>query len=710
MGRKRRDYPTVLTLDDAVETLSHIANYEQDRLLPVDEELANTEVYPLSYRSIHWLDGADADATVELVRQTFRVIHDHLDHIYKLEGRVLQSEEELEGIKSIMVIVGEAAKKLDHYTDFFHARTGLSVRDLDEFKKLQRFYHTRVARPISERTLSHWILGLSEGNSGTTPEVTLKGKRTIVDLDAVKRDTAYELFNLRKEDGSRFFSPKLIRNIKLACDFGDDLNSPVYDEPLYMVEAWLDQQTQQASSKILNKILPHFQKVLLNREPSGFSSFSTPLKKAFFALMLAANPQNSREEHPTKSSSEYFQDFQKYLQRALGSHLYEHMVVYPPGKNDPGTLLLEATEAICEALYSQQDSLKSLLHPVNDLIHDALQEIRDTEKTPSKRAWKRLTKDYKALERLVRRHPRGPLTHILKTFEEEAPQYFDSLHQGNLPGLLYTLTDGTQCIRIPAPVTQEFINKAEINDAFKGFLRSTKKAGKKHLYINLQARNSWREGARCTAIEHLQHHPEYGEAIVVVTLDKESDFYRQTGGFKGINSAEAFLSTFKHQLEHKESGFSFPKAVWKALNKGFIDVTLKNVHQHFFGAKNVLTQEQRRAFIEVFYLLLELKLIEIVTPNSFSLSCKDGVDVGAAATAELFLFLKLLNQKILTESDWEQVNLMIYGPALLVRERIPLSIPFGRMENMLRCIEAARDEWGKQVPSFDVNFPVNKGF
>ena len=138
MGRKRKDYPTVLTLDEAVETLSHIANYEQDAFLPEGLELGENEeeTYPLSYRNIHWLDGADADTTVEIVRQTFRVILDHLDHLYKQEEKILQSEDELEGIKSIMVVVGEAAKKLDLYTDYFHARTGQSVKDLDEFKKL----------------------------------------------------------------------------------------------------------------------------------------------------------------------------------------------------------------------------------------------------------------------------------------------------------------------------------------------------------------------------------------------------------------------------------------------------------------------------------------------------------------------------------------------------------------------------------------------
>lgn len=703
MGRKRKDYPTVLTLDDAVETLSHIANYEQESLLADD-----AEAYPLSHRSIHWLDGADADTTVELVKQTFRVIHDHLDQLYKQEGKVLQSEEELEGIKSIMVIVGEAAKKLDHYTDFFHARTGQSVRDLDEFKKLQRFYHNRVARPISERTLGHWILGLSEGKSASTPEATLKGKRSVVDLDAVKRDTAYELFNIRKEDGTRFFSPKLIRNIKLACDFGDNINSPVNDDPLYSIETWFDHQTQLASRKILTRILPKFQKILINQVPADLEPLSTLLKKAFFALMLAANSQNSNAEQSVKSSSEYFEDFLNYLQRSLESHPYEHMVVYPPQKNDPGIPVLETIEALCDALYQQQDGHQTLLHPVNDLIYDALQELRDTEETLSKRAWERLVKDEEALERLLRRHPRGPLTHILKTFEEEVPQPFDPLQQGNLPGVVYTLSDGTRCIRLPAPIVQESIDKAEINDAFKGFLRSYKKSGKMHLYINLQAKKSWRESARCTALEHLQQHADLKDAIVVVTLDKESDFYRQTGDFKGLNSAKAFLNTFKHQLGSEKSGFYFPEKVWKSLNQGFIETTLHQVHQMFFGGKNVLTQEQRRSFIEIFYLLLEPKLIEIISPNSFSLSCKDAIDVGAIATAELFLFLKLLKQEILTESDWEQINLMLYGPALLVRERTPLTIPFGRLESALRCIEAARDEWGKHTPAFDVNLPTIK--
>jgi len=59
-------------------------------------------------------------------------------------------------------------------------------------------------------------------------------------------------------------------------------------------------------------------------------------------------------------------------------------------------------------------------------------------------------------------------------------------------------------------------------EEFKGFLRhiEMKKGVEKHLLFNLQDRTSWEEHARCQALEDLEHHAEFNNQLVVVTLPK----------------------------------------------------------------------------------------------------------------------------------------------------------------------------------------------
>ena len=67
------------------------------------------------------------------------------------------------------------------------------------------------------------------------------------------------------------------------------------------------------------------------------------------------------------------------------------------------------------------------------------------------------------------------------------------------------------------------------------------------------------------------------------------------------------------------------------------------IHTLFFGGKKMLTHRNRLDFIEIFYILLTLKLIEESSPDSMSFTCKDALDTGIVHSAELFAFLRLLN-------------------------------------------------------------------
>src|SRR5207249_4042124 len=106
------------------------------------------------------------------------------------------------------------------------------------------------------------------------------------------------------------------------------------------------------------------------------------------------------------------------------------------------------------------------------------------------------------------------------------------------------------------------------------------------------------------------------------------------------NVAETFIKQFYDQLIDENCGYFFPVAIKKPLVRDFIKPALQAVHRLFFSSKNVLTRDERLDFIEIFYLFLELKIIELSKPDLVGLCCKDGLDITLSAASVLFVMLK----------------------------------------------------------------------
>ena len=95
--------------------------------------------------------------------------------------------------------------------------------------------------------------------------------------------------------------------------------------------------------------------------------------------------------------------------------------------------------------------------------------------------------------------------------------------------------------------------------------------------------------------------------------------------------------------------------------------------------------------------LIQLKIIEVVNPGSISFSCKDAIDIGMPASCELFLLLKLLNQRPLSEREEDYLKVLLYCPAISYRGRILFADRFSRLNSMTKCIEAALEEQGEKL-------------
>lgn len=684
-----RDKGHGISLAEAVETLSTIAD--------LDFDIDSLEV-PLKVRTSHGLHSKGV--SVSLIKDVFKTILDHFKSFYR-DPTAIPDEKAVEGIKSIMLLVGEAAKKLDRLTYLFHQTKNKGVKEFKEYKQLEEFYRTRITRKIDEGTLSRWILGLAQ-KAFAIPEAPLRvpkeaqTKHVFIDLEGVKRDTEYELFFIRKEDGTRFFSPRLIRNIKLVSDFGEYFKNGKTDDPIADHAVLQDRCIQSCAKNIMHMVAPaslHFFKQTLNNKDS---ILVFALRKACMALTLASASQNLMKNDPSKTCTDYFHDFQTFLRDIFKTHEYQNILAYASSKaNEVSKASMELIEALCSALFISMHGYQDTVGFIQNLIQEA------THGVPSdlrKNTAGRLETEYLAMSTLMKRHANGSLTKIMDAIENGDYRSFDNLWQKNYPSELFNIYSGDHKIidlRLPAPVYQELIHKASITDEFKTFVRSLKThpvVGKLMIF-NFQDRTSWREHARTSVLEDLQTVEDVEDHLWVVTIPKDTEFYHQQIPYSVENHADLFMKSFKEQLTDQSSGFYLPENVFNGLSE-FIDGAMKAVHRIFFHSKNVLVKEQRLDFIEIFYFFLQLKLIDLVKPEALGFTCKDAVDVAGAANAQFFMFLKLLNQERLSESDMDLLDLIIYAFPIMVRERLMSPDRFERMLSALRTFESTKEMLG----------------
>ncbi len=714
MNAREKGNSSQLTISEAVETLSSIAEMEFDREIEVSaEQEAEAPSEKFIQNAVQWLQRHDPDTTIDVIKDTFRVVLSYLRNFYKKEYSYMPSQQTTEGIKAIMVLVGEAAKKMDRYSMMFPQSKLKRATQLKEYKRLQEFYISRIARKIDEGVLSKWIMALSqrllENQKAPAPSLArvMHSKHVFVDLESVKKDSEYELFFIRKEDGSRFFSPRIIRNIKLVCDFGDHLGEFKLDDPFESICLWRDHDLHATAAVVLHAAAPYvdnFYHALAMTKASHPGELASLLNQSVVALMLCNNSHNLLHNLSVKSCTDYFEDFQGFLRQALHSREYEKLIAYPPKQSNAlSNCFLELTHVLCRALYLHAQGDREFFSTVRGLLQEANQD-RSPEHAEAWSAnqllWSHLSSDYAAMSKLMKRHANGPLTKILDMLEENSYHGFDPMYQSNIPSQLFNLDymdHHILFVRVPSPTCQEFIHKAFVVEEFKGLLHSIKQSGEKLLMINFQDRTSWREHARCLALEELQRHPDFSDQLTVATLTKDTEFFYQLAPYDQNNHVDVFLQHFKKHVLDENCGFFFPQQIKEALSSKFVDGVLHAIHRIFFAGKNVLTRERRLDFIEIFYLFLEMKLIELVKPSMVSFTCKDGADISAAAGGELYVFLKLLHGEKMSKQEWDQLSTILYAPAMMIRERIMLPERFQRMVNMIREIENVRGEVGHEV-------------
>ena len=266
----------------------------------------------------------------------------------------------------------------------------------------------------------------------------------------------------------------------------------------------------------------------------------------------------------------------------------------------------------------------------------------------------------------------GLPTKILGPVDEYAN---DPLLYGDMPFFLYEWRNSkkTKVIRIPnmARDYMEFVDgeiqfESKINEEFYHYLKVLTKKKQKQLYINLMARHAEsRDEAKTSLIEKLELDPEIADSIIVVTLDrsKSSDFYMQTGIYKGQNDSAHFKRDFYERMIDPEGEYYWSKKIagnsWNLRLKEILDI----VHTQFFDDAPSMTFEERVDFIELTYLHIANKLMSFFEPDFLNISCKNTIDRGPSLYTLTHADQLLESGKKFEDIYEELVSSLLHPPA-----------------------------------------------
>ena len=696
MEKEKKDSHKSMSIMDAVDNLSSMAELDGERDLgPTKRKGVKSDL-----QSFESLQEKEKERTLNTVKGTFKTIHKYLRYVYAKDQKDLKDNDIQKGIKSIMVLAGEAAEKLDQCTALFkHTFDKGAPRGIKEYEELKDFYLNKIVSRFKKALASEEAWEEEWGIEDIHMNIAKLGLK---DLETVKRDRKYELFYIRQEDGKPFFNRNLLRHIKLVSDF-DQIVGPVEGkDPLLSISILVDKGIQGIADGVKNRIKDELADYLFHTKSNKDLEIVKMINGLITSLVLAANPKNLATDKTGKTCSVYFKDCHQFLRKILSSKEYNLLRGHSLEELDQlSQSLVLFIGSFSHAFITQMSSWESW----QGFIYDLSKENKPVHSKGTLNLFNSLIETYDSIQAYLSNYPSGPLFKTLDTFKVRGEdEGFDPFMQGNCSEFIYSFSCKalyTQCLRFPCPTFHAHINQVQIINEFLSFLTflKQKERNKKYLMINLQDSMSWEEHARCKALEEVQKKADYSEQFILVTLPKKGDFYNQSDMYLETDESALFFKLIEDQFTGgEECGFYYSHQIKLEEIKIFTKKMLPMLHKLFFEGKKNLSRKERLDFIELFYLFISLKIIEWIRPDYFSFTCKDGVDIGAMMGAGFYTLIKLLgSNQTWSSRETRHLVWLLFGPALKVRERLINDHIFNRTISALTCLAVALEKNQKGI-------------
>lgn len=654
-----------LSIMDAVSKIADFAQADEAKLLTERK----TQVM-----------GGKKKGDLQGITEAFKTVHSYMRHLCRKGKKELKGLQAQRGVKAIMIMACQAGQKLEN------SGKG-SKESLEAFEKLCSFYQEKMVKRFQQQMSSDALW--EEEWEGGNMDLDLE-RKGLKDLNTVKKDSSYELFYLRQDDGSPFFNRSLLRHIKLVHEFDESFHTEL-DDPLLQVHRYKDMITHQMALDIKKEVELEAKAFYREIEHHKKVDIIANLHQMLISLLMACNSTTMAKNTSHKTSSEYFADFLAFFRQVLNMHEYKQIM--------HGTL--EDTDSLSKVIFELIFKLSHALYTNTSDAPFISRFINKIAQAKGQKKWRESLGQLHTPELLselleiidtVAAHlnlfPSGPL---LKSFDILSDQTkvveFDPILLENYPAAIFNFTTGKKehtLLKVPSPTTQKYIGKAEIIDEFVAFLRGLEEKKQNLVYVNLQNKLSWKEHARCQAVEQVGKRKEYEDVFKLVSLNKGSEFYQQIADYEEASGAEDFMKAFKEQLLSNEgSGFSFPQGL-KVEVRSFVTALLPLVHTLCFQANQELSKKDRMDFIEITYLFILLKVVHALDADYVSFSCKDGVDRSMNTTFAFYLLVKTLKgPAFFSEQELDTLLSILFRPPLIVRERVIDTHGFHRVSSAL---------------------------
>lgn len=686
-----------ISITSAVETLSTIADMELSSMAadPFLLEPKGTIVV----KTMRWLHQKNAERMGRILQEKLRIILHYLKHFYRSEKERFARREALEGIRTIMLLVDEATDNMDRYTGLFLGEQSVKMKDTEEFKELCSFYKKKIVPIETHRQVSTWIGALPieailSKKEAIPPLPMEKVKPLSLELEALKEDRDYELLRVRQADGRHFFSPRLIRNMRLACD----IERAVEEKPaLYEDEIRALRRLHLASeaSYLVENTYPALDAFFHVAHHTPHNHLVQDLFGASVALLmsgLAALSDNG--EHMAKGVEEYSYDFRLLFSRFLNSTEFKRLLAYPPqNEHSWEYALMRLVETISSHIVMGTAPASETMKVISSLINEALPQAVRLFGDPDKTLSKELLLSSAALRSFLGEMHTSTLRKMLRDLEVRPQDAFEPLLSDCLPTHIFNFSwrgELIPIIRMASPTRQEYISKAIPSEVFQVALHRLKKQNRRCLLINLQDCTHSKESARCGAIDALRSKPDIRNTLTVFTLPRNGDFYTQSRAYEEFSSAELFMQSLLEHMTEPTKGVNWPEQL-KGSIRSELTTLIHRIHESFFGGREVLSKAKRLDFIELVHVLAISRVIAESHPDMIFISCKDGVDVTLPTACELYGFFSAIHHHIPQSDEMEWIKTVILGLPLIQRGRLLFADRSERMISFLRFLERMRE-------------------
>jgi hypothetical protein len=605
----------------------------------------------------------------ERIKKAFETISLYLCDLYQSDQMLLKNHDYLASLKAVMIIAEEAYDKLEYVSKIFN-KTKSDLGEY-EFSHLYDFYLKKINFKVEH------VAGDVFRHQEQERQRAIEDTHGIKNLEVIRKDSEYELFYIKDEEGLNHFSKNLLRHTQLLGTFDEMFLTFQGEDPFVRLKFIEDRIKQKRALSVRKDLAPRIDYFLKEAFRFKKQPFIGQTCCMLNALFLASYPSLVLQNDPSKACFEYFNDILTFLTSLVSKAEFFRSGSSMELISDKGVLASQRfiSGVIASLFFSKNDSRYIAEH-----LYQYIQKPKTESFSPLSFFDKLLEFD-QDLRRFLLNFPSGPLMKALDFMKDsDRPISFHPMREclpQNLVNLSY-LDRSISLISLASPTIQSDVKLASIDPIFSIFLNQIE--GQKTLLIELEDVHSSFAAARVSAIINLET-----THLRVSCIPKAGLLYQMHDIYSFIDKASEFKKIVMEQCDHDEN-HTYSRS---HLAQRDINTIFDFIHKHLFEHKEHLNLKERLIFIETMHLFMMIDLIQKIEPDNLLIVDKDGLDQANAFSLSLYALISLVNhESLFDKATFDFFISELYGPAMTLRDRPIFEESFVRMIGALSVIQA----------------------